>query len=81
MSILSFLVFSSQFNLNNTDGETTGEIEHRMSTEFQMSGHLPDLEAEAQIPWLPALVQNIYMCVCPNTHCVIRYYTCGYISL
>ena len=24
---------------------------------------------------------NIYMCVCPNTHCVIRYYTCGYISL
>merc|ERR1719326_2307153 len=32
----------------STDNETTGEIEHRMSTEFQMSGHLPDLEAEAK---------------------------------
>ena len=26
MSILSFPVFSSQFNLNNTDGETTNKI-------------------------------------------------------
>ena len=26
MSNLSFLVFSSQFNLNNTDGETTNKI-------------------------------------------------------
>ena len=26
MSIFSFLVFFSQFNLNNTDGETTNKI-------------------------------------------------------